>query len=296
MNLLFILLTIITLIATPSGVSDKSFNQSAWDGISDIEGAGYLDTQSDSDYITAYGAAITGGTDILIANGFNQVEAVEEFRENNQDQQLITVDFVRDEPNTISITFDDEEAAYLAGVVAANETETGKVGFIGGGRNEITENFERGYRHGVEQVEGVEVEVEFIGDFTDSAKAKQIAQAMYANGVDIIYTVAGNAGMGVFSEAKDIVKNDPEQRVFVIGVDMDQDEEGQLDIDGQTRYLTLASTLKQIGVALRTELENYEQEGFQDGHRVYGIKEQGVGITTERLSEETRQLVEQEMQ
>src|SRR5699024_10115192 len=114
-----------------------------------------------------------------------------------------------------------------------------------------------------------------------------------ASGADIIFHAAGDSGNGVFSEAKDLVTNDPSLNIWVIGVDMDQEAEGIIEVDGEERHLTLTSTLKEVGSAVKLFIEQTSNDEFVPGNTVYGLADGGVGITEGNLSEEVyAQIVE----
>ncbi len=53
----------------------------------------------------------------------------------------------------------------------------------------------------------ISVEIQYAASFNDAAKGKALAAAMYSGGVDIIYHASGGTGQGVFSEAKELMKN-----------------------------------------------------------------------------------------
>ena len=90
----------------------------------------------------------------------------------------------------------------------------------------------------------------------------------------------------MFSEAKDIVTADPSREIYVIGVDRDQEAEGIVEIDGEERHLTLTSTLKQVGAAVKSFAEQTKAGNFEAGNKVYGLEDGGVGLTDGQLSEE----------
>ena len=112
---------------------------------------------------------------------------------------------IQDQKNVASVTFADNEAAYLAGVVAAKTTKTKQVGFVGGMESEVTSRFAAGFKAGVELVDpSIKVQVDYAGSFGDAAKGgKTIAAAQYAAGADVIYQAAGGTGV-VSSEAKSL--------------------------------------------------------------------------------------------
>ena len=70
-------------------------------------------------------------------------------------------------------------------------------------QSDIITAFEKGFTAGVKSINpDIKIEVQYAGTFTDAAKGKTIAAAMYGSGNDVIYQAAGGSGAGVFSEAK----------------------------------------------------------------------------------------------
>lgn len=190
----------------------------------------------------------------------------------------------------VSVIFKDHEAAFLAGVAAAKTTETKKLGFVGGQEGEVIGRFEAGFIAGVKAVDpDIDVKVEYAGSFGDSAKGKQLAAAMYNSGIDIIYQAAGDTGNGVFSEAKDIMKADSKKKVWVIGVDRDQTEEGKYEGGN----LTLASTLKGVKTAVVDISNDAMKDKFPGGETLtYGLKEDGVDLSKGQLTDDVQKAVD----
>lgn len=285
------------MITDIGGVDDGSFNQSAWEGMVEfgeanglergVNGYEYLQSNSDSDFVTHLNTAVQSNFDLIFGIGFKLETAMREMAEQQPEKHFAIVDSVIDLPNVASLTFKDHEASFLAGVAAAMTTKTNKVGFVGGQEGFVIDRFEAGFVAGVEAINpDVEVVIEYAGSFGDAAKGKQIAAAMYANDVDIIFHASGDTGNGVFSEAKDIVTADPSREIYVIGVDRDQEAEGIVEIDGEERHLTLTSTLKQVGAAVKSFAEQTKAGNFEAGNKVYGLEDGGVGLTDGQLSEE----------
>lgn len=291
------------LITDVGGVDDKSFNQGAWEGLKEWgeengkeEGTDYtyLQSNSDSDYITNLNTAIQGGFDITYAIGFKLAPAIEEMAQQYPDSKFAIVDSVVDLPNVASLTFKDNEAAFLAGIAAAKYTETKKVGFIGGVEGEVIDRFEAGFVAGVAAVDPeIEVVIEYAGSFNDATKGKTIASAMYANDVDVIFHASGGTGNGLFAEAKDLVAADPERKIWAIGVDLDQSAEGIVEIDGEERNVVLTSTLKNTGAAVKEFSNKMMNEGFESGVIQSDIANGGVGLSEGQLDEETLALIEE---
>lgn len=287
----------VIMITDSGGIDDKSFNQSAWEGLQafgeknglekGVDGYDYLQSTSDSDFVTNLNSAITSGFDLTVGIGFKLEAAINDVAQQYPDKHFAIVDSVVDQPNVASLTFKEHEAAFLAGVAAALTTKTNKVGFVGGVEGSIIERFEAGFTAGVKAVNPeIEVLVEYAGGFADAPKGKQLAAALYGNDADVIYHAAGGTGNGVFSEAKDIVANDPERQVWVIGADLDQDAEGVVEAGGEERHLTLTSTLKGVGEAVNQFAQATKDGEFQAGVKVFGLADGGVDVTRGQIAED----------
>ncbi|MBD3949313.1 BMP family protein [Tuanshanicoccus lijuaniae] len=291
----------VVMVTDTGGVDDKSFNQSAWEGLTAFgeengleknKGYHYLQSSSDSDYVTNLELAVAGGYDVTFGIGYKLAEAVEQVAKANPERHFAIVDSVVDLPNVASIGFKDHEAAFLAGVAAAKTTKTNKVGFIGGIKGEVIDRFEAGFVEGVKAVnKDIKVEVQYADSFSDAAKGKQLASAMFANDIDVVFHASGGVGEGVFTEAKDIVKNDPSRDIWVIGVDRDQDAEGIVEVDGKERHLTLTSTLKGVGEAVKKVSEDAKAGNFKAGVQKFGLEDDGVGLSDGQLTDEVKKVV-----
>lgn len=295
----------VAMVTDTGGVDDKSFNQSTWEGILAFGeenglkkgdgGFDYLQSAQESDYVTNLNSLIRRDFDLVFAVGFALHNAVAEVADQQPDAKIAIIDeVVPDKENVASIMFRANEASYLAGVAAALETKTGKVGFIGGVTGEIIGGFQAGFEAGVAAVDpNIKVDVEYAESFTDAAKGQQIAKRMYDSGADIIFHAAGGVGNGLFTEAKERKQKDPNANVWVIGVDRDQYEEGKVD---DSTNVVLTSVLKRVDVAAQ-EVAKLAQEGkFPGGETItYGLSDQGVDLADSRgaISEETLAKVEE---
>ena len=126
--------------------------------------------------------------------------------------------------NVYGVCYKNKDLGYLAGYVAcavttsdmANANADKKVGVIVGvdfpGLNEYIGGFCQ-----VCKDNGVTVYIDYAGDFIAeiAPQVAEKAKAMYDNGVDVIWQVAGGAGAGVFTAAKECGK-------YAFGVDCDQ--------------------------------------------------------------------------
>lgn len=298
--------TKVAMIADVGGIDDKSFNQSAWEGLqawgkdNGLEkgkGFDYFQSTSESDYANNLDTAISSGYQLVFGIGFALHDAIEKAAEDNPDTNFVIIDdVIENKDNVSSATFADNEAAYLAGIAAAKTTKTKTVGFIGGMESDVITRFEKGFEAGVKSVDdSINIKVDYAGSFGDAAKGKTIAAAQYAGGADIVYQVAGGTGVGVFSEAKSLNEGKAEsEKVWVIGVDRDQKDEGKYTSkDGKESNFVLASTLKEVGKTLELISTQAKDNKFPGGDvTVYGLKDGGVDIATTNVDEATVKEIE----
>ena len=218
----------IAMVPDMGGVNDQSFNQSALEGLYELRdetGAqiSYVESKQFSDFALNLDKLSDGPSDLIIGVGNVLSDAVEEVSARNLDKNFAIVDysFGDDVANNVTgIVFRAQEGAFLVGYIAGMTTKTNKVGFIGGMKNVIIDQFQYGFEAGVlyaakERNVPIEVVNQYAESFADAAKGKAIASSMYSGGCDIVFHAAGGVGYGVIEAAKDSNK-------FVIGVDRDQ--------------------------------------------------------------------------
>ena len=295
----------VAMVTDTGGVDDKSFNQSAWVGIQQFgkdnnlekgkNGYDYLQSKSDADYTTNMNQLVRQKFDLIYGVGFLLADSITEVAKQNPDNKFALIDSVVDVDNVASITFKEHEGSFLVGVVAAMQTKSNKIGFIGGVESELIKKFESGFIAGVKSVKpDAEVQVKYAGDFNKADIGKATAQAMYKSGIDIIYHAAGGTGKGVFTEAVNIKKNDPSKEIWVIGVDSDQAALG--DVPGTDHNITLTSMIKRVDLAVQ-EVSTMAKDGkFPGGQNVeFGLEDDAVDIapTQDNLSEDILKKVEE---
>src|SRR5699024_1439832 len=295
------------LITDTGGVDDRSFNQSAWEGLQEWgkkeglkrgnDGFQYFQSSNESDYVPNIDQALTAGFKTIFGIGYKLQPAIAEQAKDNPDTNLVIVDDAAEGDNIVSATFKDNEAAYLAGIAAAHMTETDKVGFVGGVKGEVIDRFDAGFKAGIDAAakdmdKDITVLNQYAGDFSAPDKGRSIAQGMYSQGADIIYHASGATGNGVFQEAKSRNESN-DDKVWVIGVDRDQEDEGNYKKDGKTENFTLTSTLKGVGTVVEDLAQKSADGKFPGGdHLEYGLKEDGVGLTDGQLSDEAKEAIE----
>lgn len=264
------------IVLGEGGANDQSFNQSSIEGLQKakkelgIKGM-YLEANQDSDYVPNIETFIDQDTDLIIGVGYTTAEPMLDAAKMYPDKKFVIVDHNYEEEgqeipeNMVSVTFDEKEASYLAGLIAGKMSETGKVGFIGGMKIPNITRFEEGYVKGVEAVNpDIKVISQYANSFDDASLGKSIANQMYSNDVDIIFSAAGGVGTGAIEAAK-------ENNKYAIGVDMDQNSLAPDNV--------ITSAMKRVDIGIFDIISKIKSGDFNGGNSaVYGLGEEAVGI------------------
>ena len=280
----------VTLVLDEGGVNDQSFNQSAWEGAlkaKDVYGVevNYMEAKQESDYATNIETAIDNESDLVIGVGFKIADAIKEASENYPEQQFAIIDGTYDEipKNVQPILFNEEEAGYTVGLIAAKMTKTNKVGFIGGMDIPSVSQFLVGFEKAIkEENPDVKVLTQYANSFTDAAKGKAIAQQMIQKNADIIFTAGGGVNNGAWEACT-------ESNIKAIGVDMPSNQFAPNTI--------ITSALKNIGIGVESTIKDLVNGDFAGGEaKVYDLSNGGVGFEkTNLLSDDLIKYVEREI-
>ena len=201
--------------------------------------------------------------------------------------------------NVYSMMYAQNEGSFLAGVYAAAITtsmmegtnDAPIIGSVGGQQIPVIDDFIVGYEQGACLVNpDTQSIVQYAGSWDDPARGKEITLAMYEQGADIVFQVAGGTGVGVFEAAS-------EQGRYAIGVDSDQAIIiAETNPDQAARILTsmLKNVDNSIFRAITLHLEGSLPYG---GAEILGIPEGGVGLAKNEFydaatSDEIKAMVE----
>lgn len=241
--------------------------------------------------------------DIILAATPNLKEALQQAAQEYPEQKFILYDCQDDLglENVFSMDHAQNEGAYLAGVAAALLTTSDAelandqkiVGFVGGGENTALDDYLIGYIQGVHSVdEDINILVSWIGDFKDTAKGKELAIAQANQGADVIFSVAGGAGLGTLAGCA-------ESKIYAIGVDSDQ-YTVLLPTDPTVAANICTSMYKKADVTVSSLLDMAIDGSLEWGSYVkWGLKEGVVGIATDNdnykniFSDELKEKIEE---
>jgi basic membrane protein A len=274
------------------GVDDKGFNQKAFKGVQDAQAqlgveAIVLESQAETDYATNIQSFIDQGCSIVVTVGFLLGDATKEAANANPDTPFSIVDYAYAEGditnnNVLGQVFNTDEAAFLAGYLAAGVSKTGKVGTFGGINIPPVTIFMDGFYYGVQKYNadnGTEVEVIgwdpakqkglFTENFESLDDGRTFAQNLVDEGADIVMPVAGPVGLGSAALASELGTD----KLMIIGVDSDQFES---DTANSGVYLT--SVLKNMDVTTFNAIQSVVDGTFEGGVTVGTLDNGGVGL------------------
>ncbi len=274
-------------VTDTGGINDKSFNATAWKGVTDAESAygitgKYLESATQDDYQPNI-QAFLGKCDLIVTVGFLLGDATKAAAKANRKQDFAIVDYSYDPPvkNILALTFSTDQAAFLAGYLAAGMTKTGKVGTFGGINIPTVSIFMNGFAAGVlkyNQDNGTTVEVlgwdpvkqdgTFTGDFEDQNKGRQVTESLLSEGADIIMPVAGPVGLGAAAAVQ------AAGNAMLIGVDTDWFVSAP-----EYQDVELTSVQKNMDVAVEDAIKAVIDGTFAGGTYVGTLENNGVGIS-----------------
>ncbi|MFF4748683.1 BMP family lipoprotein [Streptomyces sp. NPDC002514] len=238
------------------GKGDQSFNDAAYAGFQKAEQEFKIggrdiepqDGESDADKVQRLETLAKQGYNPIIGVGYSYAPAVKEV---SVKYPKVTFGIIDDdtitEKNVADMVFHEEQSSYLAGVAAAMTTKKNHIGFIGGVDTPLIHKFEAGYVQGAQSVNPkIKIEKQYLtetaaeGGFSSPDKGENAADGQIEAGVDVVYQAAGLSGQGV-------IKSAAGHKVWAIGVDSDQYEQGAL---AQYKDYILGSALKNVGGAV----------------------------------------------
>lgn len=268
------------------GKNDRSFNAAAWEGVRraerDLPICLYdVEPGNPTSIEPAMRAFAEKNFDLIIGVGFAQGPIMQKVATDYPNIKFAIVDGVIFEAdgktpksNVASLVFREHEGSYLVGMIAASKSKTGTLGFLGGMDIPLIHRFQKGYEEGAKSVNPkINIVSNYVG-VTDSAwnnpgKGKELALAQIEKGADVIFTAAGNSGLGAFDAVEQYGKNaNGEANKFVIGVDSNQ--------NGVKPGFVLTSMVKRVDNAVYDVVKEVLDGKFEGGFHVFGLDKDGV--------------------
>ena len=279
----------VALIVSYGGINDGSFNQGAWEGVVDFASTRDISYQhftpsefTDAGYLSTIELAVNAGASIIVLPGFSFTHAVYAAQDIFPDVHFALLDDLpadpetwetRIEPNTVAVTYAEEQAGFLAGYAAVIEGFR-NLGFIGGMQMPPVSRFGHGFILGADYAGtklnlspgDIEVIYHYANTFDASPIVQTTAASWYVSGTEIIFQAASAAGFSIMQAAET-------NNGFVIGVDTDQSG------DSDT---VITSAIKGVDVSVYQILDLFFNDNFPSGEQiVFDASSGGVGLSME---------------
>lgn len=242
-------------------------------------------------YLNTVNHLISKGAKIIIIPNQAYEKELETIISNYPEIIFVTVDYYTKSTNVLGIKFREETAAFLAGVMAASQTQTGRIAYLAFEQDpSIESNYVAGFILGAQTVNpNIEVSEMYISNETNAQQIKAIVKTLYDEKHDIIFEAVGSLQHDVIEVAKNYQQSN--DSVWVINSVVDLLEEGRLS---NGKSVVLSSVLKNIEIATGNILDDVLTGEFMLGTQlILGLENDGVQVTlqNEQLSQETIALV-----
>lgn len=210
-------------------------------------------------------AAVAEGYDLIITSSFHAEDALKKVASENPDKDFAIIDTVVEGENIRSVVFREHESSYLLGATAGLITKTDTVGMVVAMDLPLMKKWTEGFRDGLKSVnDDAKYHINYVGSFTDPAKAKELALLQNEKGADFIVGASAVGDLGVFEAAK-------EKGFYTSGQDIDTTVYDPEHI--------IMSQLKRTDTVVLETVRDYINGSYESGVLDYGIKEGGVGLT-----------------
>jgi len=275
------------------GVDDRSFNQGAWSGAqaSTVATAEYLPASTSADFAPNIKKFVDKGCELIIGVGYAISSEIVKSAKANPNIKYAVVDDAGEDcdanynckpvANVKGLTFQTDEAAFMAGYVAAGVSKTGKVATYGGAPYPTVTIFMDGFARGVayyNKTKSKSVKVlgwdpanpksgTFVGNFSDQNKALTISKGFEQQGADVILPVGGNLGAPYAAESEKTKKS--------MTIWVDSDGYGLLTAG---KSILLTTVVKELGASVKSVASDVAAKKFNNKKYVGTLKNKGVSM------------------
>jgi basic membrane protein A len=238
----------------------------------------YLPSNSQADYVPNLTHFAQLHPTLVIATGVLMSNAIYTVAQQYPNQKFAIIDGqptdakgnVHNLRNVANLIFHEQEAGYLAGVIAGlmekyhvGAARHNVIGAMGGLPVPAVVRYIAGYRAGARRVDpSVQVRIGYSQSFTDQGKGNTVGRTQIASGADILFGVAGASGLGYLAAAQQAGR-------YGVGVDADQGYLG--------KYI-ITSAVKRVDLAVFNTIRDLRAGKFVPGTHLFTVKNGGVGF------------------
>ena len=279
------------MVSDSGGFDDKSFDETSHKGLIDAKAelgieTGEVESQTAADYAKNIQSMVDADCNIIVTVGFVLSDDTLAAAKKNPNIKFTIVDNY--DPKTYPaaknlkpLTFNTAQSSFLGGYLAAGMTKTKKLGTFGGKKIPTVTIFMDGFSQGVDYYnkqksadvkvlgwDAVKQDGQFTGDFEDVKGGQRTAQGLISQGADIIFPVAGTAGIGALQAAKT-----SGGKVNAIWVDTD----GCVSAENYCPNI-ISSVYKGMDVAVLNAIRSAKDGSFSNEPYVGTLENDGTGL------------------
>jgi basic membrane protein A and related proteins len=279
------------MVSDSGGFDDKSFNQTSYKGLTDAAQelgipTGQVESQTASDFAGNIQSMVDAKCNMIVTVGFLLSDDTVAAAKKHPDIKFAIVD--NNDPKTYPavknlkpLVFNTAQSSFMAGYLAAGTTKTKKVGTFGGLKIPTVTIFMDGFAQGVAYYNSqkkADVQVlgwdnakqdgQFVGGFESQKDGQRTAENLISQGADIVFPVAGPAGIGALQSAKA-----SGGRVNAIWVDTD----GCVSAAAYCPQI-ISSVYKGMDVAVADVIKAAKEGSFSNAPFVGTLKNGGTGL------------------
>jgi basic membrane protein A len=285
------------MVADNGTIDDRSFNQSAWDGMQAAAAADpnitvkYLPSPqgTESEYVANINTFVGEKCGIIVTVGYTMAQATAAAAKANPTMNFAIVDnpgapVIK---NQSSLVYNTVQDGFLGGYLAAGMSTTGKVGTYGGQELPTVTIYMDGFWDGVEyynsqhhtsvQVLGWNEQTqkgEFTNSFTNETAGQTITQTFIDEGADVIFPVAGDVGLGSLKAVQEADQSAGTTKVTMEWVDTD----GCFSLPSDCSYF-LSSVTKGISPSVEQDVVAAAKGTFTGGNYIGTLSNGGVVLS-----------------
>jgi basic membrane protein A and related proteins len=259
----------IGLILGAGGMGDKSFNDSAYNGLLAaqkelnirFETVDYTGKDADIDALRVFAK---DSYDLILGISFDNMKSIQTVANEFPNIRFGAIDFELTGNNVASVVYREQEGDFIMGALAAMVTRSKMVDVVGGTDIPAIRRIISGFTQGVAyQDSSVKVYSDIAGTFSDPQVGYNLAMSRYNQGVDVIHNGASKTGLGIIQAAQQVKK-------YTTGTSGDQ------------RYLApgymIGNRPKRVDTAVQMLIEEVSNGTIKAGVRSLGLKENGLSM------------------
>ncbi|HAX73806.1 MAG TPA: hypothetical protein DCY20_09825 [Firmicutes bacterium] len=245
-------------------------------------------SETATSYIESVNELIKKGSDIVIIPSYRSEVNLEGVINENLNTIFLTFDQFINSSNVLGLKYRDEAIPYLLGIIAAKQSNTKQIGYLGDEGIDFNENVEYlNFLAGAKAVDDeVVVKYKLVPCDSETTTIAISAEEMYQKGVDVIFDAVGNESMAIINTAKAITND--KQPVYVVNTNISEDEYTALN------NVLLVSSLKKTEGVIKKIIELYLSDQMIAGNQlILGLENEGISLllNNPNLSDETLDII-----